>query len=108
MRGDECNEIRTLLNDILDKIVKPERLNNYLLIRIDEQPILPNHYVCVFNASEVAVILDENPYVSKTRGLYEFLIKIFQFKKIMDSFNFISNLNKEEIIAKNVIKKLEP
>ena len=106
MRGDECNEIRTLLNDMLDKIVKPERLN--LLIRIDEQPILPNHYVCVFNASEVAVILNENPYVSKSRGLYEYLIKIYQFKKIMDGFNFISNLNKEEKIVKNVIKKFEP
>ena len=106
---DENKEIKDLLNNLLDQIVhleEIEALNRRPPIDNQDPAIIPNYH-CAFNVSEVAIVIGENPHVSTTKALYEYLIKIPSFKRIIDRKNFQQNLNKEDKFVKNLIKTFE-
>ncbi len=106
---DENKEIKNLLNDIIENIEKRgknEILNPHSSIKNEDQVIISNYH-CIFNSSEVAIILGENPYVSKTKALYEYLIKIPIFKRLIDRKNFKLGLNKEAKFVKDLMQKFK-
>ena len=93
----------------MDQIVhleEIEALNRRPPIDNQDPAIIPNYH-CAFNVSEVAIVIGENPHVSTTKALYEYLIKIPSFKRIIDRKNFQQNLNKEDKFVKNLIKTFE-
>jgi hypothetical protein len=106
---DENKEIKNLLNDIIENIEqrgKHEILKAHPSIKNEDQVIISNYH-CIFNSSEVAIILGENPHVSKTKALYEYLIKIPIFKRLIDRKNFKLGLNKEAKFVKDLIQKFK-